>query len=54
MMPLVLAGAMFLDKAWKRRVERIAPMLPADLPQIYYAAQTADFLQWLESDAPPS
>ncbi|MEQ1760415.1 MAG: hypothetical protein ABL986_19045 [Vicinamibacterales bacterium] len=49
LMPLVLADAMFMDKAWKRRVERIASSLPQDLPQIFYEPESSQFLDWLES-----
>jgi hypothetical protein len=51
LMPLAVADAVFLDKAWKRRVARLAPFLPSDLPRVYYQPEAEAFLNWLEDVA---
>jgi len=45
--PITVADAVFLDKQWKRRLERID--LPFELPRIYYGTQAAEFLDWFEN-----
>jgi hypothetical protein len=45
--PLAYADAVFLDKQWKRRMERLT--LPEGVARIFYGAETCEFLDWLES-----
>ena len=47
MVPIAVADAVFLDKAWKNRLARLD--LPMRLPRIYYGPQADEFLDWLES-----
>jgi hypothetical protein len=41
--PLTVADALFMDRAWKQRVHRIAAMLPADIPPVYYRPEVDAF-----------
>ena len=45
--PLAYADAVFLDRQWKARIERLT--LPKGVARVFYGAETGEFLDWLES-----